>query len=67
MHQFGCIFEFHHVHFAFFSCAPFHTKEDIKREHALMFVFFVEEASKFEREGLKWLQKEINAFLVPRR
>jgi hypothetical protein len=32
-----------------------------------MFAFFVEEASKFEREGLKLLQKEVNVFLVPRR
>jgi hypothetical protein len=27
-----------------------------------MFAFFVEEASKFEMEGLKLLQKEINVF-----
>jgi len=67
IHQVGCIFKFHHVHFAFFSCALFHTKEDYKREHALIFAFFVEEASKFEREGLKWLQKEINVFSVPSR
>ncbi len=68
MHQFWVHFEFHHIHFAFLSCAPFHIKEDYKRKNMLWCLhFFVEEASKFEREGLKWLQKEINAFLVPRR
>lgn len=58
------ISKFHLIFCVSFLCASFDIKDDYERKYALkMLTFFVKGLNDLERQGFKWLQKEIKICL----
>jgi hypothetical protein len=56
--------KFHLIFFVSFLCASFDIKDDYERKYALkMLTFFVKGLNNLERQGFKWLHKEIKICL----